>query len=177
MPYAIGAIAVLVIVAFVIVRKSRYYRSLFNEEHYAEIAEWASEVIDRHPVEEPSIDDGTAVVTRAGLALAYTSDDDEGNRSIHFSVSQHGRYTTGAVGGRVLFLLIRLLHRNECEANLFRTESAVHHAIFTIPADRTWEVESVEAAVADMALYQPLPIDSVNLAQEAAAGDVGSPRH
>ncbi len=170
MLYAIGAIAVLVIVAFAIVRSSRYHRRIFNEEHYAQIAEWASEVIDRHPVEESSFQDGTLVVTSAGLALAYTSSNDEGDRSIHFSMSQQGRYTTSAVGGRVLFLLIRLLHRNKCDANLFRTESAVHHAIFTMPADRTWEVESVEAAVADMAIYQPLPIERVNVAQKIAAG-------
>jgi hypothetical protein len=171
MPYAIAAIAVLVIVAFVILRSRGYYGSIFSDDHYAEIAYWASKVIGRHPVEESSVDDGTLLITSAGLVLAYTSDIDEGNRSVHFSVSQQGRYTTGAVGGRVLFLLIRLLHRNECEASLFRTESAVHHAVFRMPAGRRCEVESVDAAVADMAMYQPLPIEHVSLAQEAAAGD------
>ena len=99
MPYAIVAIAVLVIVAFVILRRSRYYRSIFSEDHYAEIADWASKVIGRHPVAESSVDEGTLVATSAGLVLAYTSNINEGNRSVHFSVSQQGRYTTGAVGG------------------------------------------------------------------------------
>jgi hypothetical protein len=174
MPYAIVAIAVLVVVAFVMVRSARYYRRIYSEEHYAEIAAWASEAIDRHSVEEPSVDDGTLAVTSAGLLLAYTSDIDEGDRSVHFSVSQDGRYTTGAVGGRVLFLLIRLLHRNRCEAQLFRTESAVHHAVFTMPAARTWRVESPEAVVADMAMYRPLPIRQENLAEWEEEEEAGT---
>ncbi len=168
MPFAIAAIALTVVVAVMLFRRSRYYRRLFSDEHYAEVAEWASSVIDRHPVEESAIEDGTAVVTSAGLLLAYTSVDDEGDRSIHFSVSQRGSHTSAAVGGRVLFLLIRLLHRNECEANLFRTESTVHHAIFRMPAQVPWKVGAAEAAVADMAMYQPLPIERVNIAEEMA---------
>jgi len=167
MPYATTALVVLVIVAIVLwmSRRSRLYRRIFNDDHYAEIARWASKVIGIHPVESPSIDDGTAVVTSAGVALAYTSSvDDDGNRSIHFSVSQQGGTTTRAVGGRVLFLLVRLLHTNNSKSELFASESTVHHVIFTMRADKTWEVQPVTATVADMAHYLPQPVARVNVA-------------
>jgi hypothetical protein len=159
MPYAITALFVIAIIAvWVVNRKSRYYGRIFNDAHYAEVASWAASVLKRHPVTEPSMDDGTALLTSAGLALAYTSDIDEGNRCIHFSISQAGRYTTGAVGGRFIFLLIRLLNKNKCEANIFRTPSTVHHVEFAMPENTEWVIENQAKVVSDMENYQPLPI-------------------
>ncbi len=169
MTYLAGAVAILAVVAFLLVRKSRYYGRIFGDEHYAEIARWASGRIGRHPVEGPSIEDGTAVVTSAALALAYTSEVNGGRRSVHFSVSQAGGYTTGAVGRRVLFLLIRLLHRNRCEANLFQAESTVYHAVFSMPADAPWMVAPVEAVVADVVNCPPPVLQALPIAQQISA--------
>ncbi len=168
MTYAVGAVVVLMVAAFLLVRKSRYYRRIFSDAHYAEIAGWTSRMVARHPVEEPSPEDGTALLTSAGLALAYTSHTSEGRRSLHFSVSQARGYTTGAVGRRVLFLWIRLLHRNRCEANLFQAESTVYHAVFSMPADAAWVLAPVADAVADVANCPPLPIETLPVAPPAA---------
>ena len=170
MTYAVGAIVVLAIAAFLLVRKSRYYGRIFGEAHYAEIVRWASAmIIGRHPVEEPSTTDGTAVVTSAGVALAYTSVVNEGRRSVHFSVGQTGGYTTGAVGRRVLFLLIRLLHQNRCEAHLFQAESTVYHAVFSMPADAPWTLAPAETAVGDAANCPPQVFQALPIAQQTVA--------
>ena len=171
MTYIVGATAVLAVLAFLLVRKSRYYGRIYSDAHYAEIARWASGMIGRHPVEEPSTENGTAVVTSAGLALAYTSVVNEDKRSVRFAVSQAGGYTTGAVGRRVLFLLIRLLHQNRCEANLSQGESTVFHAVFTLPADAPWSVVPVEAAVGDLTHCPPQILQTLPIVQQTAAAD------
>ena len=170
MTYVVGAIVVFAVLAFLLGRKSRHYGRIFNDAHYAEIVRWASEVIGRHPVEEPSAENGTTLLTNAGLALAYTSVTNAGRRSIHFSVSQAGSHTTAAVGRRVLFLLIRLLHQNRCEANLFQAESTVYHAVFSLPADTLWTVAPMEAVVADMANCPPQVIHNLPVARQTVAG-------
>ena len=167
MTYIVGTLTVLGIVAFLFVRKSRYYARIFSDAHYAEIATWASRMITQHLVAEPSTENGTAVLTSAGLALAYTSEVSEGKRTIHFSVSQAGSYTTGAVGRRVLLLLIRLLHQNRCEASLFQAKSTVYHAVFSLPADVSWLLAPVGAVVADLANCPSLPIETLPIAQQA----------
>ena len=168
MTYIVGTTAVLAVLAFLLVRRSRYYGRIYSDTHYAEIAQWASGMIGRHPVAEPSAENGTAVVTSAGLVLAYTSVVNEGRRSVHFSVSQAGGYTTGAVGRRVLFLLIRLLHQNRCEAHLSQGESTVYHAVFTMPVDAAWAVEAVEAVVTDMANCPPQVLQALPIVQQTA---------
>lgn len=166
MSYVIGAVVVVIVAAILIAKKSRDYRKIFNDDHYEEVAEWAKKVLDIYPVEESSLDNGTALQTNAGLAIAYTSRIDEGRRSVHFSISQTSGYTTGAVGGRFVFLLIRLLNKNKSEANLFRTDSSVHHAVFSLPQDQDWELETVANTLADMKKYQPPPISYINIAQQ-----------
>ena len=168
MTYAIGATAILAVLAFLLVRKSRRYGRIFSDTHYTEIVRWASGMSGRLPVEEPSPESGTAVVTSAGLALAYTSVVNEGRRSVHFSISQAGGYTTGAVGRRILFLLIRLLHQNRCEANLFQAESTVYHGVFSMPAEAPWVVAPVEAVVSDVANCPPEAIQALPIARQIA---------
>jgi len=175
MRHIIGPIIFLAIIVIVVVRKSRYYRKVFTDDHFGEIARWASRVIEKHPVVDPSEEDGTAFLTSAGLTLLYTSEVTDGDRVVHFSVSQRTGYTTHAVGNRVLFLLIRLLRNNKCEANLFRTQSSVHHAVFTIPADTAWAVESAEAVVRDLENCPELPIENVELPQPGASTNAQTP--
>lgn len=102
------------------------------------------------------------------MVVAYTSAvNDEGQRSIHFSISQGG-YTTAAVGGRFVFLLLRLLHQNVCSANLYKTETTVHHAVFSIPLDQELKIETTANVVADMRNYQDLQISTVSMSQQSA---------
>ena len=84
-------------------------------------------------------------------------------------------YAIGAIA--VLVIVVLVTNKNKCEGNLFRTESKVHHAVFSMPADKAWEVESVETVVADMANYQPLPIEKMNVAKQVAAVDTASANH
>jgi len=175
MRHIIGPIIFLAIIVLVVVRKSRYYRKVFNDDHYGEIARWASGVIEKHPVENPSEEDGTALLTSAGLTLLYTSEITDGDRVVHFSVSQRTGHTTHAVGNRVLFLLIGLLHKNKCEANLFKTQTTVHHAVFTMPADTAWVTESAEAVVREMRNCPELPIETVELPRPDAPANAQTP--
>ena len=175
MRHIIGPIIFLAIIVFVVVRRSRYYRKVYTDDHFDEIARWASGVIEKHPVEDPSEDDGTAFLTSAGLTLLYTSEVTDGDRVVHFSVSQRTGYTTHAVGNRVLFLLIRLLRNNKCEANLFRTQTSVHHAVFSMPADTAWVIEPAEDVVRDMENCPELPIENVKLPQPGDPASVRNP--
>ena len=166
MTYVIVATVMIAIVVLWVVRRSRYYGKIFSDSHYAEVAFWAARMIDRHPVKESSMANGTALMTDAGLAIAYTSEINQGDRSIHFSISQAGGYTTGAVGGKFVFLLIRLLNKNKCKANIFKTDSTVHHAVFEMPVSENWILEDLAHVVSDMKGYQPLPITKVSQAQQ-----------
>ncbi|MBD3331471.1 hypothetical protein GF356_01370 [candidate division GN15 bacterium] len=166
MPYIIIGVIIVAVVAFWALRKSRYYGKIFNQSHYHEVASWVVEVLNIHPVEESSLDDRTAIVSSGGIALAYTSSIDDGNRSIHFSISQAGGYTTGAVGGRFIFLIFQLLNKNKCEANVFKTQSTVHHVVFQMAEGENWVCGDIDEAVSEMDNYQPLPISNVNLAEQ-----------
>ncbi|KPK87704.1 hypothetical protein AMJ80_11820 [bacterium SM23_31] len=172
MAYVIGIIVfVIVIVLIYVTSKSRYYGKIFSPEHYDEIFEWATFVLLMHPVKESSFEDGSAILTKAKIALAYTSGVDDGIRTIHFSISQGGGYTTQAVGNRMIFLLIRLLHKNQCQANFFQTESTVHHAVFSMPETKEWITSDKDAVIADMENCQRVPVQTISVPQQDAEPD------
>jgi hypothetical protein len=154
---------VLAIVAIFIIANNRYYQKVFARKHYTEIANWAIDVLAKGQVERPSIDDGTAIMTRAGIAIAYTRSFDEDGDSIHFSISQLNRPTTHAVGGRIIFLLLTLFNKNKCDADLFYTQSSVHHLILNRSIIEEWHVNSVDRVVSGMDSYQPLPLQLKNV--------------
>lgn len=174
MPYVISIVVIISICLVLAVSKSKRYNRIFNDQHYEEIANWVSIVLKKHPIDTSSLEEGTAFITTAGVILAYTSVNNSGNRSVHFSVSQQEGYTTGAVGGRVLFLILRMLHKNQCTANLYTTKSTVHHAEFSMADGLEWETESIELVVADMENYRPLPIEFVDVAELAEAPESGA---
>jgi hypothetical protein len=150
---------VLAVFAVFIVANHRYYQKVFDRKHYTEIANWAIEMLAKGQVEQPSVDDGTAIITRAGVAIAYTRSLDEDGDSMHFSISQMNRHTTHAVGGRIIFLLLTLFNKNKCGADLFYTQSSVHHLILNRSEIAEWQVNSVDRVVSEMDSYQPLPLE------------------
>jgi hypothetical protein len=149
----------LVIFAVFIIANSRYYQKIFDRKHYTEIANWAIDMLAKGQVEQPSVDDGTAILTRAEIAIAYTRSIDEDGDSLHFSISQMNRHTTHAVGGRTIFLFLTLFDRNKCDADLFYTKSSVHHPILNRSARLEWQVNSVDRVFSVMNSYQPLPLE------------------
>ncbi len=159
MAYVFIGIVIFIIISFFM--KSRYYQKIFSDEHYLEVAQWALEMLHAHAA--PFTDNQSSTISSAKIALVYTSMVEDGKRAIHFSISQAGRYTTGAVGGRMIYLFIRLLHKNKCESTFYRTESSVYHAVFMVPADMELDLASAETAVEDMKDFQHFPIQSVTL--------------
>ena len=161
MLYIIAIVILLVIIAAPYIRASyRSSRYVISSEHYREIIRWVKSVIDKHPIEKPSFKDGTAVVTTGGLALAFTSGVEGNDRAIHFSISRCG-HTPDYIGSRVIFLLVRLLHMNKCQGNLYKTQTTVFHAVFKIPENIPFKTAEEDAAIKDMSLYQPLPINTI----------------
>ena len=161
--YAIfGALGALIIWKFM--AKSRYYGQIFSEENFNEIGEWVYRMLQLDEVANPSVEDGTAYQTAAGLGLVFTRMEEDGNDTIHFSVSQSTGYTTHAVGGRVIFLIISMIKDNECEASLYYTETSVHHAVFYRPEKKEWTTRPVKEAVKEtITNYQPPPIQLIKV--------------
>jgi uncharacterized integral membrane protein len=153
---------VLAIIAIFIVANNKYYQKIFARGHYNEIANWAIEVLGKGQVEQPSVDNGTVLMTRAGIVIAYTRSFDDGD-SIHFSISQINRSTTHAVGGRIIFLLLTLLNQNHCNANFFYSQSSVHHLVLQRSEIDEWHVNSIEQVLSKMNSYQPLPLELKNI--------------
>jgi len=106
---------------------SKYYKSVFNDGHYKEVIDWVRIVIKLNNVPEPNVSDKTAMITSAGLVLAYTRKSENQVDKIHFSVSQGSSATTSAVGGRFVFLFLAIFNQNKCNAQIFKTNSGVHH--------------------------------------------------
>lgn len=165
--FIIAIIILLVLVAaYHIGVKYRATKYIFSSEHYREIIRWVKSVIDKHPIEKPSFKDGSAKLTTGGLALAYTSEVEGNKRVVHFSISKCG-YTPDYIGSRIIFLLVRLLHMNKCEGDLFKTQTTVFHAVFKIPENIPLNTAEENAAIQDMNLYQPLPINMIHVARPA----------
>jgi hypothetical protein len=150
-------VVVLAIVAIFIDTNRKYYHKVFDRSHYHEIANWLIEVLGKGEIEQPSVDNGTALMTRAGILIGYTRSCDDGD-SLHFSISQINRSTTHAVGGRIIFLFLTLLDRNHCNAHFFYTQSTVHHLVLERSDIAEWQVNSIERAISAMDSYQPLPL-------------------
>lgn len=163
MLYIIAIVLLLAIVAGYFIRvQYRTSKYVISSEHYREIIHWVKSVIEKHPVEKPSFKDGTAIVTTGGLALGFTSVIEKDKRAIHFSISRCGN-TPDYIGSRIVFLLVRLLHMNKCEGNLFKTQTTVFHAVFKIPVNIPFKTIEEDAAIQDMSLYQPLPINTIHV--------------
>lgn len=158
MPYLIVGIIVVVILLFVLFAASRgpYYKKIFSEPHYAEIHDWLVKALEIGAIPEPSTENGSSVVTSAGIAIALTRDCGQGAEQIHISISEARGTTTHAVANRVGFLLFVSLNQNKCDAGLFYTESRVHHLVFE-NSEATWKIRPKAEAIAAMADYQQLP--------------------
>ena len=157
MNYLIIFLVVLVIIIAVFIKStSGYYNKIFNAEHYSEIIYWAVDMVHQEIVENPSIDDCSVIITQAGIRIVFTRTSSEGGDTLHFSISQQDRPTTHAVGERIIFLLMTLLNKNKCEANMFYTQSTVHHLVLNRQNIEEWITNPVEQVILNMAEYRPL---------------------
>jgi hypothetical protein len=126
--------------------KAKYNKKILSDLHYQEVAAWAVKMLGKHPVDEST-----------------TSTIDDGERVVHFSVSQRGRPTTHAVGNRMTYLLQKLLDNNACKISYYRTQTMVHLAVFTMPQDQEWQFNAPKIVVGEMKHYQPLTIPTIDL--------------
>ncbi len=176
MPIIILLSLILLIIIYYIFSKNRYYKLIFSDAHYLEVCRWVIEVIDKHPIAESKLENGTAFKTSFGLILAYTSLSDNGKRIITFSISESSGLTKGAVGGRFIFLLIRLFHKIKCNSNIFRTQSSVHYIEITIDEITLLEMHSADNVLGDMKNYRSMNIQQLNVAQQGDAPEPDSRR-
>jgi hypothetical protein len=162
MPYFLISVVLLAIVLLVgrsIQSFVRYYRKIYSDEHHVQISQWVAKVLQMGPIERPSLEDGSAIITDAKIVLAFTHDIDDEYDTIHFSISQRPRHTTHAVGGRMIFFLIQLLRTNKSNADCFYSSSTVHHLVLQKEKGEAWTLSPVEEAIARMEHYEPLPME------------------
>jgi hypothetical protein len=155
----LGILTIVLIIAVIwhFCSESHYYKRLYSEEHYTEIAQWVASVLRKGSVDSPSLDDGTAIVTSSAVALAYTrSQDDEGD-TLQFSVNLTNRLTTHSAAGRLIGFILILLNKNACGATPFYTNSLVHYLVLNRESVGEWIINPTDESIAQMSEYVPLP--------------------
>ena len=152
----------IVVVALFVVSNFRYYKRLFSAESFREFHRGLSMAIEtarrKAPDQPPSGGDGTVFVTRSGLAVAVTFENgDEGNQTIHISLSQAGRVTTDSVCSRFAFFAVAMFGGVKLELTPYYTDSGVHHLVFRLrgPAVHLKDFDSTYARFAED--YKPIP--------------------
>ena len=157
MYWTIAAAVVLAAVLLFVKRRAAYYGRLLSDLHYREVFDWVGRVVNRGEVPEPKLDNGSALLTSAGLVLAFTKHKQEEKWLYHFSVSEHRGYTTRAVGSRMLFLILTSLRENNCEGDLYFTQTTVGHLALLTEASnlKITDYETVSAAIKK---YRPMRI-------------------
>ncbi len=131
-------------------RFKAYYQAIFSDTHYEQIAAWIAEVANIPGFSDPQLSDFQQLLTDPGIAVGLSrTTDNEGDR-LHFSFSQRGRHTTGAVGKRMLALTMAMLNCNKCSASLYFTRSGVHHAVLKRSSVEPWITNPVAEAVASV---------------------------
>ncbi len=164
LPVVLALVAVLLVAAIVGAR-IRYYGRMFSRRHCQAFCEGLARALaaarDKHPHAAPSLDDGTAFVTEAGLAVAVSCSPGSGGCTLHLSLSQPGaQTTTRAVAGRFGFLALAMLRGNRCELSPFRMPSGVHHLVLRMASPDFSVATFADAYAAYLADYRPIPYAS-----------------
>ena len=103
--------AVIIILAFMMWRKSKYLKHVFSDAHYFEVAEVLHELKGPAVKRLVGTDDGSVdgKVTSAGLALSYSISEEGGQFEHHVAVSMTNRPTLHAIADRYIYYSIWVL--------------------------------------------------------------------
>jgi len=122
------------VVALFVAYRVRYCKRLVSAESFREFHRGLSRAIEtaqrKAPDQPPSGDDGTAFVTLSGLTVVVTFENDEGNQTIHISLSQAGQVTSHTVCSRFAFFAAAMFGDVKLELTPYYTDSGVHHLVF-----------------------------------------------
>lgn len=126
---ALAALMVLAVGAY-IASRSRYYGRMFSKDNFRAFHEGLSRALEvcrgRSADVEPNLEDGSAFVTGAGLAIGVTcSPDEEGMQVVHISMSQPGGHTTRAVCSRFGFFAVVTLGGDNNKAEITLASSTI----------------------------------------------------
>jgi hypothetical protein len=165
------ALVVGLLIVLVVATRGRYYRRMFSQAHCQSFYEGLARAISVARAQAhrpPSLDDGTAFVTEAGLAAAVTcAPEPPGACTLHLSLSQAGAHTTAAVASRFSFLALAMLRQNRCQLTPFRMPSGVRHLVLQFESPDFSVAPFAEAYAAYLSDYRPVPYVS---APDEAAG-------
>ena len=160
---AIGCVALLLaVVGVYIVSLSRYYGRMFSEANFRAFHSGLSTAVktaqEKGEDADPSLDDGTAFVTDAGLAVGATWNGyEDGAHTLHISMSQPGGNTTHAACSRFGFFALAMLQDNKAELTPFFTESGVHHLVFRFQSQDLKILDFKASDSAYRAEYKAIP--------------------
>ncbi len=149
------AIVILGVIIFFLRGKSKYYGTIYSENHYTEIYDWIKSVVKLDSAEEPSFDNGTAFSSTAGCGFTFSRNVDEED-TIHIAISQIDTLTTHAVCGRIAFLIVLILNKNKVNVDLYFTESLVHHVILSKKFGDEWITNEINIVMDAMNSSEPL---------------------
>lgn len=144
------------------VSRGRCCKQMFSKANFQSFHKRLSDALEVAKRKEnrsrPSVVDGSAFVTGAGLAIGVSfSCSESGNQALHISMSQPGEQTTHAVCSRFGFFASAMLRENQAELTPFFTESGVHHLMFRFRSPDVSVQEFNEAYSAYASGYKPVP--------------------
>lgn len=164
--FAILAVLVVVVVGGYFAWLSRYYKRMNSEENFREFHSRLSQAVgvadSRNAVDQPSLEDGTAFLTKAGLAVCVTfGTDDDGFERLHVSMSQPGDRTTQSVSSRFGFFATAMFGENKADLMPYFTESGIHHLVFFFRRHiRDLTIRQFDEAYSVyLAEYTPIPFE------------------
>lgn len=169
----VGSVVVILIAAFVVTR-GRYYRRMFSDGNFREFHARLSQAIEKAMVknqnQDPSLEDGTAFLTDAGLAISVTfNPDDDEVYALHVSISQPSGPTTHSVCSRFGFFIVAMLWDNKSEVVPFFTKSGVHHLRFEFQSQDVTLLDFEKSFSHYLNEYRPVPFQCLELGSELSA--------
>ena len=168
----VGVVAVIAVGGF-IASRGRYYAKMYSESNFRSYYDAVSRAVGiaraKAANTEPRLDDGTAFVTDAGLAVAITCPAD-GSPALHISLSQPGGHTTRAVCSHFGFFALAMFAKNKADLHAFSTESGVHHLVFRFQS-QDFSIQDFAAANAMYRTeYRPIPFEFQAVGAGASVG-------
>jgi hypothetical protein len=158
MYFVIAIIVVAAILWLLWQQKLAYYRKIFNDEHYEQVARWVASCIDMGDVERPSMANGSGIVTNGGVTIGFSRKSVPERDQIHFSISERRGLTTHSVGEKMNSLIMEMLSANSATADCFYTTSGAHHIVLEKDADQPWRLSPISQVVANMKEHRDVPL-------------------
>jgi len=167
---AIVGLIVLAVGAYIVPRH-RYYGRMFSEANFRAFHSGLSRAVDvaqeKSAGNPPNVEDGSAFMTDAGLAVGVTAPTGEsGQHALHISMSQPGARTTHAVCSRFGFFAVAMLGGEKVEITPYFTESGVHHLVIRSHPREASVLAFDEAHSVYLNKYRAIPFEYQEIGSE-----------